>query len=74
MKIISIYLIIFFYSVYSLEFKKNSNILNTEKFPEPKVKEIDQLDYITNLIKNEKNFIIVFYADWCYHWFISLLN
>ncbi len=57
--------------VLNIEFKKNSDILNTPKLSNPNVKEVEDLQDILNLISQHTNFLIVFHADWCYYWYVS---
>ena len=69
MEILFFYLLLLLNFVKSIEFKKNSDILNTPKSADPKVKEILEIQDILNHISQSKHFIIVFHADWCYHWY-----
>jgi hypothetical protein len=70
MKILSIFLLLLDL-VFNIEFKKNSDIINAPKSSNPNVKEVEDLKDILNLISQHSNFITVFHADWCYHWYVS---
>jgi hypothetical protein len=54
--------------IFALDYKKNMNILNDKK-GEVRAQHIEDLD---TLKANINNAMIVFYADWCPHWYKSI--
>ncbi len=67
--IIYIFYILLSNIISSLEFKKNKNIMNSEKSETSKVNYITSYDEIRKILfEDKKNSIILFYADWCSHW------
>lgn len=64
--------VFFFLSVIkNLEYKKNKNIKVSEKLEHGRVLEIEDESIIINKINLKKsNFLLVYYAEWCNHWYL----
>jgi thiol:disulfide interchange protein len=69
-------LMIYFNSfIQSLDFPKNKNILDTPKSENSRIEEMTELEEVEKRIFEKKeNTIIVFYADWCHHWYKININ
>lgn len=53
----------------SIEFSKNKGILNSEKLPNVRAIDVEDLEFVKEKIFNEsENSIVVFHAEWCPHW------
>lgn len=61
------------YQYVSIDFQINNGILNSKRFRSHRLEELDNLNTVLQKIESESNMLILFYADWCHHWYILLI-
>ena len=71
MRVLIIFTILSIFIINCLEYKKNSDILNSPKRTNHRIIEIDNSIDISNRILNKKNFTVLFHTDWCHHWYFK---
>jgi len=55
-------------NISTIEYKKNENILESERGNVTRLEEIIDISVLNSEVENTKNLIVIFHADWCGHW------
>ena len=52
----------------TIDYKKNTDILMSKKFPHSRLKEIEDLNFLLEKIESQSTMMVLFHADSCHHW------
>jgi thiol-disulfide isomerase/thioredoxin len=62
------------YQSLNLDFKKNSDIIKGRKSHSSRLRELESLDQVNENVESGRNIMILFYAEWCHHWYKLIKN